>query len=64
MSHPLILASLKYMQAQAKVLHEAETFESRDGADAKSLLEAVRKMKEAKAAYTSEKSAAMAETPE
>lgn len=64
MTHPFIEASKKYLQAQAKVLHEADAFEATGGKDPARLLEAVRKMKKAKAAYTTEKSREMAETRE
>lgn len=55
MTHPLIAASLQYSKAQAMVLQEADVFEAAGGKDPAKLLEAVRKMKEAKSTYTAEK---------
>ena len=62
MTHPLIAASLQYSKAQAMVLHEADAFEASGGKDPEKLLEAVRKMKEAKSAYMTEKEKDVAES--
>lgn len=64
MTHPWIEASLKYRQAQAKVLQDADAFEATGGKDAANLFDAVRKMREAKAAYTVEKTKAFSKTHE
>lgn len=61
MTHPFIEAALKYRRAQAEVLHEADAFEAAGGKDPEKLLEAVRKMKEAKSAYMAEKEREMNE---